>query len=302
MKYQVICNKWLESQNNYIKESSYCTYKFNVQKHIIPKIGNKEITNDILQQFINQKAINGNLINNTPLSEKTLKELILINKQIIKFGIEMQLIKPFAIKIRVPSDNEKLKKMPLFTHEELVTLKSYCIASKQNINLGILICMYTGIRIGELCALTWDDIDFVDNTMLVNKTIQKLYLGNNKSKVVITNPKSVNANRMIPLNSELIELLKLNKNTSKYIISDSDKPVLPCKFRNHYYKVLVDNYIDKKPVHALRHTFATTCINLGTDYKVVSELLGHASVKTTIDIYQHINTKAKYNCIQQLKF
>ena len=164
-----------------------------------------------------------------------------------------------------------------------------------------MISLYSGIRIGELCALKWEDIDFKKNCLNINKTIQRVYIkgkDKNTSKVIITTPKTKNANREIPINKDFLEILKkVKSNKEHYVLSGSEKYIEPRTYRKYFNKVLNGLKIKHLNFHSLRHTFATNCISLGVDYKTVSELLGHANVNITLNLYVHPRYSQKKKCI-----
>ena len=176
----------------------------------------------------------------------------------------------------------------------------YTVNRKKGKDMGIALILYTGLRIGEICALKWGDINFKKNYLVVNKTIQRIYMKNDKknerkSKVIITTPKTRNAIRMIPINYEFAKFLKeLKKDDDCYILSSKTKYIEPRTFRKYYYRVLRKLEINNMNFHSLRHTFASNCIRLGCDYKTVSELLGHSSVNITLNIYVHSKMNTIY--------
>ena len=180
-------------------------------------------------------------------------------------------------------------------------LIDYILKNQSSKNFGILLTLYSGIRIGELCALKWKDIDFKNNILNINKTLQRVYIKDkqiNKSKLIITNPKTHNAEREIPLNKDFAkELKKFKTDNEDYILSGSRKWIEPRTYRRFFARTLEKVKIDKINFHGLRHTFATNCIKLGVDYKTVSELLGHATVNITLNLYVHPQMSQKKKCI-----
>ena len=178
-------------------------------------------------------------------------------------------------------------------------LISYLLQKNHEKDMGILLSLYTGIRIGELCALKWGDINFNKNYIVINKTIQRIYIKNKKvSKLILTPPKTKNSMRIVPVNPEFIEKLKeFKKNDGYYVLTSTNSPLEPVSLRKYYYRVLRKAGISRVSFHTLRHTFASNCIRLGCDYKTVSELLGHASVNITLNIYVHSQLNQKKKCV-----
>ena len=294
---------WLIEKKDYIKESTYANYSNNIFNHIIPKLGNyklNEINHRIIQDFLLELSKSGRKDNTGGLSEKTIKDITIIVKGSIKKGINEGKIKHIELSFNYPKDNKE-KSIYILTKHEQSKITNYVLDNVNTKNIGFLISLYSGIRIGELCALQWKDIDFKNNKLIISKTIQRVYIKDkdkNVSKVIITTPKTKNANREIPINKDFIELLKpLKTDKENYILSNNDKYIEPRTYRKYFNKKLKELKIKHFNFHSLRHTFATNCISLGCDYKTVSELLGHANVNITLNLYVHPRYSQKKKCI-----
>lgn len=300
-------DEWLSEQKNYIKESTYANYTNVVYNHLIPELGDyllKDINNKLIQKILLDKYKNGRKDSTGGLSDKTIKDMGTLLKTSFKSAFKEELITPFDLSFNYPKNN-KNNRIYVLSKIEQKKLISY-IASNKNIkNLSILLTLYSGLRIGELCALKWSDIDFKKNILTVNKTLQRIYTKDNinsgSSKIVLSNPKTKNAYREIPLNNNFAVLLKEYKsNNNDYILSCSAKAIEPRSFRKYYSSILKKVNIKHFSFHSLRHTFATNCIRLGTDYKTVSELLGHSSVNITLNLYVHPQISQKKKCINSI--
>ncbi len=294
---------WLIEKKDYIKESTYANYSNNIFNHIIPKLGNytlNEINHKIIQDFLLELSKSGRKDNTGGLSEKTIKDITIIVKGSIKKGINEGKIKHIELSFNYPKDNKE-KKIYILTKHEQNKITNYVLDNTNTKNIGFLISLYSGIRIGELCALQWKDIDFKNNKLMITKTIQRVYIKDKDksiSKVIITTPKTKNANREIPINKDFLEIIKsLKTNKDNYILSNSDKYIEPRTYRKYFNKILKELKIKHFNFHSLRHTFATNCISLGCDYKTVSELLGHANVNITLNLYVHPRYSQKKKCI-----
>lgn len=174
-----------------------------------------------------------------------------------------------------------------------------CLYDEMDIyKLGILICISTGLRLGEICALKWDDIDLDEKMIYVNATVQRIAADGQNSRTILLEgePKSVFSRRGIPLSDEMVKLLSAYHNSNDKYAINSDKPMEPRTYQNKFQKYLQQAGIGNKNFHILRHTFATNCINSGTDIKSLSEILGHSDVKITLNCYVHptIETKRDY--------
>ena len=294
---------WLLEKKDYIKESTYANYSNNIFNHIIPKLGNyylNELNHKVIQDFLLELSKNGRKDNTGGLAEKTIKDITIIIKGSIKKGINEDKIKHIELTFNYPKDNKE-NKLYVLTKREQNKITNYVLENINSRNVGLLISLYSGIRIGELCALRWEDVDFKKNCLTINKTIQRVYIkdkNKNISKVIITTPKTKNANREIPINKDFLEILKKVKSDKKhYIITGNEKYIEPRTYRKYFNKILDELRIKHFNFHSLRHTFATNCISLGVDYKTVSELLGHANVNITLNLYVHPRYSQKKKCI-----
>ncbi|MCI8518910.1 MAG: site-specific integrase [Clostridia bacterium] len=294
---------WLDYKKNYIKESTYANYSTIISNHIIPALGKYylfELDNKLIQQFLLEKCENGRLDNSGGLAHKTIRDIISVIKSSLKFAVKEGCITNINLDFVYPKGNKK-EKVYTLSRREQGRLTDYILENQTLKNLGILLTLYSGIRIGELCALKWKDIDFKSNILHINKTLQRVYIKNPKlniSKVVVTNPKTHNAERDIPLNKSFAQKLRSYKtNDEDYILSGTEKFVEPRTYRRHFAVTLEKAHIRKVNFHGLRHTFATNCIDFGIDYKTVSELLGHSTVNITLNLYVHPQMSQKKKCI-----
>lgn len=299
--------EWLLEQSNYIKESTYANYSSIVFNHLIPVLGEYQlnrINNQLLQELILNKYKNGRLDNTGALSDKTIRDIATLIKTSLKSAIKKGMINNIDLEFSYPKIAKK-DKMYILTRSEQKMIINYIINNKTSKNIGILLTLYSGLRIGELCALQWKDINFKKNIITITKTLQRVYIKKdeniNVSKVIITNPKTKNANREIPLNNDFALLLKKFKTKDDdYILSGSTKWIEPRTYRKYFDRLLIKCKVDHINFHSLRHTFATNCIRLGTDYKTVSELLGHSSVNITLNLYVHPLMSQKKKCINSI--
>ena len=160
-------------------------------------------------------------------------------------------------------------------------------------NVGIIVCLYTGVRIGEICALTWNDIDLKNEIIYINKTIQRIYVDKKNTYISIDAPKSKKSNRKIPISKKLLEILKEIKREHSYtgkeyfLTGKEDKFIEPRNYQYAFHKVLKECGIERCKFHNLRHTFATNCIEHGMDIKSLSVTLGHSNVDITLNKYVH---------------
>ena len=295
---------WLKNEHNYIKESTYSLYLTIIENHLKTYFKRRRIntiSNRDFQSFILDKLNCGRLDGRGGLSRKTVKDMVILLKSVLKFAIENKVMERIDFNFKIPK-REKIKKVEVFTLEERMKICEYVKSNLCNKTLGILICLCTGLRIGEICALKWADVDFGNEIINVNHTIQRIYINTTKkSKIIISPPKTESSKRKIPIAAELITVLKKFKsNNNFYVISGKEKYIEPRTYRKFFKKMLNILKISKLKFHSLRHTFATQAIENDVDYKTVSEILGHASVGITLNLYVHPDLEHKKTCLNKI--
>ncbi len=163
----------------------------------------------------------------------------------------------------------------------------------------MLLTLYTGIRIGELCALTWDDV--TNDYISINKTMYRTKGNTDKTEIKISSPKTTSSNRKIPLPQCLIPYINQYRNKGYVLSTDKQQFCEPRLMQLKFAKMIKECEIEKANFHALRHTFATRCIEAGVDVKTLSEMLGHSDVKTTLNKYVHSSFELKQQSMKQLE-
>ena len=237
------------------------------------------------------------------LSNKTIKDIIMVLKASLNRAFNENIIKKFSLNFSYPN-NINIKKLYVLSKNEQYILMEYALNGIDEKNLGILISLFCGLRIGEVCALQWKDIDFENRMIHIAKTLQRIFIkekNKTTSKIIITSPKTLKANRDIPITKVLFKKLKKMKNKNDYyILTGNLNYIEPRVYRSYFSKVLKSLNIAHFKYHCLRHTFASNCISLGTDYKTVSELLGHSNISLTLNLYVHPSTQDKIKCVDLL--
>ena len=304
MKYIDWLNIWL---NNYIKpsakERTYMRYEQLIRTHIAPKIGDKDVndlTPIVLQSFVTELLNTGNLKTGKELSANFVNMVISVIQNSLKtahlIGIANEYV---ANKIKRPRIKEK--QVECFSCQEQKKIENYVLNSGKDKLFGIVLCLYTGLRIGELLALTWNDIDFGKGLLFVSKTCHD---GNNGKKHIriIDSPKTTHSRRVIPLPKQILPLLKDVKKRSQceYIVADGDKPVFVRSYQRTFELLLKKLHIPHKGFHSLRHTFATRAIECGIDVKTLAELLGHKNATITLNRYAHSLLEHKVDMMNRL--
>ena len=300
MNFKDISTLWKEEKRKFVKLSTISAYAVILENHLLPTFGNKVIviTEQEVQHFVLLKLDAG-------LSQKTVKDFLIVLKMIYRYGVKINEFQHCDWDIKYPNaqENKALEVLNIAHHKKLMAFVSDNFTFR---NLGILICLQTGIRIGEVCALQWGDIDLQKGVVSISKTIERIYIIDSEVKhteLIISSPKTQNSHRDIPLSKTLLQLLRPLKrivNDKFFIITNEEKPTEPRTFRNYYKTVLRTLNIPPLKFHGLRHSFATRCIESNCDYKTVSVILGHSDISTTLNLYVHPNDEQKKKCIDKM--
>lgn len=297
---------WMERKKSYIKESTYALYQYEICFYLIPALGDldiMEIDGKMLQETVLKWQCAGNEKGNM-LKKGTIQNLIVLVKQIYKYAIENGYAKQIQFAIRYAPQPLRQKSRKTLDSAEQIKLINAILSEPTNQGMGILLCISSGLRIGELCALTWADIDLEKQLLHVTKTMQRIYMkdAHPRSYVSITAPKTESSIRDVPLSCRLCTLMKnlTDNNPDHFILTNSERYIEPRTFRNHYDRFLKLHGIAHINFHSLRHTFATRCIDGGANYKVVSEILGHSTINTTLNMYVHPQMSEKRKCVEMI--
>lgn len=290
---------WKEYKRPYVKQSTMAAYVLILENHIIPYFGDSDSLHEKeVQAFVLQKLGSG-------LNTKSVKDILIVLKMVMKFGAKNEWMSYYEWDIKYPTSsvNKELEVLSVANHR---TILNYIQTHFTFTGLGIYISLSTGLRIGEICALKWSDINVTDGTITVSRTIERIYIIEGEEKhteLVINSPKTKNSCREIPMSKELLAMVKPLKkviNDDFYVLTNDERPTEPRTYRNYYNKLMSKLGIPKLKYHGLRHSFATRCIEAGCDYKTVSVLLGHSNISTTLNLYVHPNMEQKKRCIAKV--
>lgn len=294
-----IASLWKEDKRQYVKLSTFSAYALIIEKHINPVLGDKtELDEDTIQRFALKKMDEG-------LCRKSVKDILIVLKMIMKFGARFGLTTFSDWSVRFPAAQEN-RDLEILHRSDQKKIMDYLAGHFSFRNLGIYICLSTGMRIGEICGLTWKDIDMDRGIISVRRTIERIYIvdgATGHTELTVNTPKTKNSLRDIPMTRELAKLLRPLKkvvNDDFYVLSNDTKPVEPRSYRNYYKKLLAMLAIPPVKFHGLRHSFATRCIESKCDYKTVSAILGHSDISTTLNLYVHPDFEQKKRCIEQM--
>ena len=279
---QEICVLWLKTKKPDVKESTYTRYVRAVDKYILPAFEIRQLIK--IDKTVIFAAFD---MLKKRLSDKTVSDIRCIFKSIWKYGIENQYpCCEFHFPRRKEKPSHKILVIPADTRKRMEAALLEC---NNQVSLGVFFTLFTGVRIGELCGLKWGDIDFDNGYVHIRRTVERiadLTNSHQKTKVIISEPKTENSERIIPLPSCLIEYIRrFRLSDDKYILSAGCVPTEPRAFYAKYKQFLLQNNLGDHTFHELRHTFATQCVDMGFDVKSLSEILGHSIVTTTMNLY-----------------
>lgn len=296
---------WLLSKRGLVKESTYASYISALDRHILPKLGfltPEEVTPALLETFFQEKLCSGRLDGEGGLSLKTVADLRGVLKLLLRYA---QTHGHPNTELQLPALPRRSQKTQILTLEDQRRLEKELFDSSQPVALGALMALYGGLRIGEVCALRWDDIHFKNRTASISKTLIRIRDVSpgavSRTKLVEDTPKTQCSCRIIPLPDFLVlHLWKYRCRGDAYILTSASNPMEPRVCLEHYKRLLASAQVGRYTFHALRHTFATRCVEQGVDIKSLSEIMGHASVTITMQRYVHPTMEQKRTQINKL--
>lgn len=296
---------WGKMNLNRNKGATKMKYENLINKHILPELGNyklSEINSLMLSDFMNNKLNCGRIDCSGGLSPSYVRSIMLIVLKVIDFAVGEEMCSPLKTKLHKPSIEKN--ELEILDIPSQVRLENRLIMNPNETNLGILISLNMGLRISEVCALKWTDIDLKKAILHVRSTVARVK--NNDydtvTKLIIDKPKTKSSLRDIPIPKRIMKvLISLYENRkSDYVISDKEGFVSPRTYEYRFHRVLDECDLPSVNYHVLRHTFATRCIEFGVDVKTLSEILGHANVSITLNTYVHSSMERKREQLEKL--
>lgn len=303
--FRSVAEEWLEASKPTLKDSTISRYRTALDRHLLPEFGDKvaaDITRDDIAAFT-AMLLSAASEGGKGLAPKTVSAILSVMKNVLDY---VRLVKGWTVvsfdglAVKLPQ-----KQLRVFSVYEQETLSVYLLDDLSPSNLGILVCLYTGLRIGELCALKWGDISFNEQKLRVERTMQRIQKPDgkgHKTQIVITPPKSDCSVRDIPIPDEIFRILteKRQPNGCFFLTGLEDSYIEPRTLENRFNKLIAACGISNATVHTCRHSFATRAVELGFDIKTLSEILGHASVAITMNRYVHPSMELKAQNMNKL--
>lgn len=276
--------EWMESYKKIsIKPASYdrlITTLRLMGKYAIYTIPVSAITTRDIQEYINNLADNG-------YKQTTIKKQFNLITGYLKYANAEGIVeRPIQNNVKLPSSSSikrKKKEIEVYNEHEQERIMMKAKMLENPVDVGIVLMMRCGMRIGEVLAITWEDIDWKRKSLRIHRT--RVRLGNEHTEYIQDSAKSYSSNRIVPIGKETYEILRAAYDIGKegYIVDLSYN-----SFRWHMMKFCKDASVPYKGMHVFRHTFATNCYYKGCDVKILSKLLGHASVNVTYNTYIHL--------------
>lgn len=309
ISFKTLIEKWLYHKKVFFKESTIIKYQNLIKLYLLPEFGEfniDEFTYTNLNEFRIKLLQSGGKKGNG-LSSKTVSDIFSLLYNIFQFAESIGISIPVA-HMSMPIKHQK-SQLRIFTIEEQKKLLKFLMDDGKLTHFGILLCFFTGLRIGEICALKWGDISMEEESIFVHHTMQRLQTtekNEGKTKIIVSSPKSVSSIRQIPLPSQIFEIIKNSQLTFHFpkeaflLTGSTSKYVEPRTLQYQFKRILKKCDIKDANFHAVRHTFATRCIEVGCDVKSLSEILGHSNVNITLNCYVHPSMELKRQNLDKL--
>lgn len=305
MLYKEWLSNWLE---NYVqpsaKQRTYTRYKEIVEQHIITQLGElelSEITPYVLQCYVTELLKSGNLRTGKGLSANSVNSIITVIQNTLKTAYSLGMVSEYVgDKIKRPRTSEK--KIECFSMSEQKKIEQYILNEENTRLFGVMLCLYTGLRIGELLALEWSDIDMRKGELRVNKTCHYGKDENGEFGRITDIPKTQSSIRTIPIPKQLMPHLRevKKKSRSTHIVSNGENLISIRSYQRSFASLLKRLNIQHRGFHSLRHTFATRALECGMDVKTLSEILGHKNPTVTLNRYAHSLMEHKKEMMNKL--
>lgn len=304
MTFAELSEQWLLSVSHGIKESTLAHYQYTLNRYLLPVFGKcslKALNAQQLELGI-LRVISPADGSHMPLGASSSRECLTMLRRICKYAAHLRLMRSVEIIVKLPQMEQNDTK-PLSVQEQ-ASLQTFVLQNPTARKVGLLLQMQMGLRIGEVCGLQWGDFDFKAGTLTIRRTVSRIYCHVGKTKLVVQTPKTKSSGREIPIPRELVAILRTLRgracSNTWFLSGNTEKPVEPRCYRKSIRGYLRRASVRRVHPHALRHTFATTCLQTGCDIKTLSEILGHTDANITLKRYVHSDMKRKRSEMERI--
>ena len=296
-----LCGHWLERRRGGVKKSTYSGYRYCVERHILPVLGKiplEELGEPDIRAFIGKLQKRG-------LAETTIHSVLIALKSALRFGVQCELLSENLVCCCSAGCHKPESR--ILTIGDSAEMKSYLLKKNDIFALSVLLCRGTGMRVGELCGLKWGDIDFAANSIRIRRTVSRIpnpdfTEGQPRTILYIRTPKSHASAREVPIPGYLREALQAFRGgEEQYVLTGRESCTEPRNIQKKFKTVLRNCGLKECNFHAMRHGFATACLENGMDCKTVSSILGHSSTHVTMDFYMHTTLRQKQACVDGIE-
>lgn len=297
-----ICDEWLHSNRLRLKPSSYAKYLTSVDKHIVPALGElqlSQLSTDVISKF------GFDLLTVCGLAPKTVQDILVLVHAILGYGSKQYPGVLSNVEVLYPP--KVTREMRVLSQNEQKVLTSYLLEDLSPCKFGVLLALWTGLRIGEVCALRWNRIDLQEQIIKIDATIQRVRSDDpmvpGKTRILVDSPKTASSVREIPINKQTIALCRrmYPRDDEAYVLTGSPKPMEPRLLQYYFQQYVRDCNLEGVTFHTLRHTFATRCVEVDFEIKSLSEILGHANTSITLNRYVHCSLELKRANMKKLE-
>ena len=306
-QFKTLVNTWLNSKQAMITASTHANFVLIAENHLIPQFGRRKIgtiTESDIQGYIMYLYNEGRLDNSGGLTVKTIRDVILVLRLALTYAYKEKAIPLLNWEMIEYPKELGVKRVVSLSKEEEQNLIQCIYLNLNRKTAGILVALMTGLRIGELCGLQMKDICLSNNTISVNKTVQRIFDKRKGTTYIhIGPPKTKTSARTIPIPSLLGNIIKkfLTDNPNHYFLTGKSKPTEPRTYRQFFARFIKRHRLTKVKFHEIRHTFAVRAIEIPEfDIKSLSEILGHKNVSFTLNVYGSANIQQKAKCMNLL--
>lgn len=307
MTTQTLLAEWLETyEKEHVKARTYSRYQGLITTHINPTLGMQnieELSRRDIQEFLSQQKAEGNIrTGGGKLSATSANLMLTVLNLAFEYACDMELLEQNPCE-RIRRSREEPKKVEAFTKDEQRRLEQAIMESGDSRLFGILLCLYTGLRIGELLGLEWQDIDLDRGIIHIDKTVYREKDGDGDWQLCVDTPKTKASERDIPLPYYITDMIRKHQaiSCSSYVVENKKGERMSIRSYQYMFERLTEKAgVRKLNFHALRHTFATRAIECGMDIKTLSEIMGHKNASITLNRYAHSMMDTKIEMMNKL--